>query len=324
MKALVTGGTGFIGSRVAARLADDGHFVRVFSRHDGLPERLREKKIELFRGNLEDRASVLRSMEGMDVMYHIGEIKNVTRAASEGNVALVKEVVERAGECGCKRVVFVSSITVAGIPAEDPATEDTQPAVVLDDHYTAYKRRCESLLAGMSGSEYVILRPAPVYGPGSRYLERLVDMIGKLGPLGFPFIGNGRNNAPLIYIEDVASAVYLAGTREGAAGETINLTDGLRHTWHEFLVAVATALGKRFRLIPVPPLLLKLSAMPVDLFSEVFGVELDPLHYIDFFTRNIFFDNAKARHLLSWQPGYSLESGAQEMVKTGKNNAKSP
>ena len=120
MKALVTGGTGFIGSYVVDCLVENRQNVRVFSRKAEVPERWRGKRVEIYRGDLEDFASVISAMEGIDVLYHIGEIKNVTRVASEKNVKLVELFIENLGRKGVKRFVFVSSITVAGIPSEIP------------------------------------------------------------------------------------------------------------------------------------------------------------------------------------------------------------
>jgi nucleoside-diphosphate-sugar epimerase len=315
MKALVTGGTGFIGSQVVERLLEDGHFVRVLSRRQTSDERGKSDHVETVQGDLEAPETVASAMEGTDIFYHIGEIKNITKAAAEKNVALVKRVIEGIGSSGVKRIVFVSSITVAGIPSEIPANEDTVPATVLSDHYTSYKRECERLLTeNQAGFEYTIIRPAPVYGPGSRHLGRLIDTVEKFGPVGLPFAGNARNKAPLIYVKDLAEAIYLSGMRPTASGQVFNLTDGLDHSWLDFLVCIAGCLGKKLRIIPLPPLLLKISAVPLDLISGFLGFEIDPLHYLDYFSKDIFFDNARARELLDWKPEYSLEAGVREMI----------
>jgi nucleoside-diphosphate-sugar epimerase len=114
MKSLVTGGTGFVGGYVAEVLLEEGHAVRVFTRRPGLPERL--AAAEAYRGDLEEPSTVVNAMEGMDVVYHVGEVRNTSRAQSAKNLRLVQTIAEAAGEKGVKRLVFVSSITVAGIP----------------------------------------------------------------------------------------------------------------------------------------------------------------------------------------------------------------
>ena len=315
MKTLVTGGTGFIGSPVVDRLLAEGHVVRLFSRKLKIPERLQGRNVEAYQGDLENAASLIKAMEGVDTLYHIGEIKNITKLAAEKNVKLVEQIAEHVTATGVKRFVFVSSITVAGIPSSLPATEETEPAIALQDQYTAYKRRCEEIIREKTeGCEYAVIRPAPVYGPGSRYLGRMVSAIEILGPIGLPFIGEAKNLAPLIQVRDLAAAICRAGTVPAAAGQTFNITDGLSHSWFDFFLAVSEALGKKLRIVPLPSLLLKLMGAPIELFSGFFGINLDPIHYVDYFSKDLLFDNAKAKALLDWHPTYSLPDGVREMV----------
>ncbi len=315
MRVLVTGGTGFIGSEVVRQLIDAGHAVRIFSRKKDASA-LFTGNVEVAQGDLSKVRSLIDALAETDVLYHIGEIKNTSKAASEKNVRLLEEVLGQIKDTGVKRIVFVSSISVAGIPATIPAKEDTEPRLVLNDHYTDCKRRSEKLLRENAGDvEYAIIRPAPVYGPGSRYLGRLIRVLDRLGPVGIPFPGNAENLAPLIHVRDLGQAIFRAGAEPAAAGQTFNLTDGLRHSWHEFLETITECLGKKLRIIPVPRLLLQLSALPLDLFSGFLGISLDPVSYVSYFSEDLYFDNSRARELLNWQPRYSLSEGVKEMTE---------
>ncbi len=314
MKALVTGGTGFIGCDVVRLLLKGGHTVRILTRRQALPEEFRGK-VESMQGDLKDFSSVIKAMDGMDIFYHIGEIKNVNETASRKNIKLVKQIIAGVQEKGVGRLVFISSLTAAGIPSASPASEETKPEVILEDHYTSYKRACEGLLLNSLAERCVIIRPAPVYGPGSRYLLRFVNAIEKFGAIGFPFIGDARNVAPLIYVKDLAQAIYLSGLAAPASGQVFNLTDGIRHTWFDFLSTVAGQLGRKLRIMPVPPLLLKIPAVPFDLLTGIVGIKLDPVQYVNYFSKDLYFDNSKARNLLGWRPEYSLEDGVREMLK---------
>ena len=205
MKMLVTGGTGFIGRQVVRRLLDDNHYVRVFSRGNVNADMFGGRSVEVAAGDLANARSLIDALDGMEVLYHIGEIKNTTKAASEINIKLLRELLGQVKRQKVRRIVFVSSITVSGIPSAVPADEDTVPRIIVNDHYTDYKRRAETLLIENAGGvEYVIIRPAPVYGPGSRYLGRLISVIGRFGPYGIPFPRNAENLAPLIHVEDLS------------------------------------------------------------------------------------------------------------------------
>jgi nucleoside-diphosphate-sugar epimerase len=320
MKVLVTGGTGFVGGGVVDLLVEGKHEVRLFSRKPSLPEKWEGRDVEVFQGDLEDFPSVIKAMEGVEVFYHIGEIKNITKAASRRNIRLVEQITDNLENKGVRRFVFVSSITVAGIPSAVPATEETAPDIILDDHYTYGKRECESYIKGHSGDQqYAVIRPAPVYGPGSRYLGRIVDTVKKLGPVGLPFPGDARNLAPLIYVKDLAKAIYLSGVGDGAVNQTFNITDGVRHSWFDFLSTITELSGRKLRIVPVPPFLFKFPSFFLDLFSGIFGFELDMQHYLDFFSKDIFYDNSKAKNLLAWAPEYTvLADGVKEMLRSFK------
>jgi len=315
MRVLVTGGTGFIGSSVVELLLGGGHSVLMLSRRRELPEGLRGKDIEIIPGDLKDSSTIIRALGKADLFYHMGEIKNTTEAAALNNVKLIEDLTSAMSGEDIKRLVFISSISVAGIPPVVPAYEDTKPEIVLEDHYTSYKRRCEELISRTISGRYAIIRPPLVYGPGSRYLGGLINAVEKFGPIGFPFIGSGRNIASLIYIRDLARAIYLAGLLPKAQGQVFNLTDGLDHSWFDFLNTIAEFMGKKLRIMPIPPLLLKIPALPFDILSGLLGIKLDPVQYVNYFSRDLFFDNSKARTLLRWQVEYSLSDGVKEMVK---------
>ncbi len=315
MRALVTGGTGFIGSEVVRQLLDAGDSVRIFSRRRDIPAPL-TGNVEVAQGDLGNSRSLIDALEEIDVLFHIGEIKNTSKAASEKNVMLVKEVIGQAKTKQVRRIVFVSSITVSGIPSSIPADEDTPPRIILNDHYTDCKRRSEKILTANEGDiEHTIIRPAPVYGPGSRYLGRFIRILEQFGPVGIPFPGNAENLAPLVHVKDLAQAVVLAGKEPAAAGQVFNITDGTRHTWLEFLQAVTAAIGKKLRIIPLPPGLLRFAALPLDLVSGFFGISLDPVSYVTYFSEDLYFRNVKAAGLLNWHPRYILSEGVKEMTE---------
>jgi nucleoside-diphosphate-sugar epimerase len=259
---------------------------------------------------------VIRAMDGIDLFFHIGEIKNITEAASLNNLKLIEQIVAALKGKELKRLIFVSSLTVAGIPSVIPANEETEPEVILEDHYTSYKRESERLIINAMPGRYAIIRPSPVYGPGSRYLVNFIRAVDKFGPIGFPFIGDAKNLAPLIYVKDLARAIYLSGLLPSASGQIFNLTDGIRHSWLDFLTSIAGLLGRRLRIMSIPPLLLKIPAIPFDILSGMIGLKIDPVHYINYLSKDLFFDNAKAKNLLNWHPEFLLDDGAREMVKS--------
>jgi nucleoside-diphosphate-sugar epimerase len=115
-------------------------------------------------------------------------------------------------------------------------------------------------------------------------------------------------------VQDLARAIVLAGTKAAAAGQVFNITDGMTHAWRDLFHAIADAAGRSVRIIPVPLLLLKFTALPFELFSGVLSMRLDPAGYVEYFSRDLLFATAKAQSLLEWHPEYSLREGVKEMV----------
>lgn len=314
MKAIVTGGTGFIGSHVVDILVQNGHSVRLFSRKAEMPERLNSSDVELVQGNLKDHDSVLDAMEGMDVIFHIGEIKNTSRTAAERNTRLVERMVDHLSQTKFSRFVFISSLSVAGIPSEFPADEETKPSIVLKDHYTEYKRASERIIAERCPrAAYCIIRPAIVYGPRSRHLGRLIELVKRLGPLGLPLVGKARNLAPFVQVQDLAAAIYLAGTVEAATGKTFNITDGQAESWFDFFESMAA--GRPLRILPIPPILARMPALLGDILSGVFGAAADFSSYVSYLSRDVHFSNRHAVAVLGWKPAYTdIAVGVGEMI----------
>ena len=316
MRTFVTGGTGFIGSHVVDLLLENGHSVTLLLRRPSVPAAWNGRDVTVAQGDLREPGPVIDAMKGADVVFHIGEVRSTTAGNAAVNVELVKRMVMALGPSEVKRLVFVSSISVAGIPLAIPANEDTPALQDLRDQYTEYKRKAEELIRqSPSGVEHVIVRPGVVYGPGSRRLGSMIDAIRRFGPLGLPFIGAGTNLLPLIHMKDLARAVYLAGTVPSAANQTLNITDGERRTWMSFFTAIAEGQHKRFRLIPVHPALVKFPAMFVDLFTGIFGQSLDLPAFVSYVTRDVHFDCGRAKSVLGWEPSYrDLRDAMRDMV----------
>jgi nucleoside-diphosphate-sugar epimerase len=316
MKALLTGGTGFVGGHVADLLLEEGHNVRLLSRRPTLPERLNGRGLEHASGNLENPRSVIDAMDAIDVFFHVGEIRSSSISACRKNVELMAGIVSSADEKSIKRIVFVSSITVAGIPSAVPATEDAAPAVRLDDQYTSYKRTCEQMLADdPSGADYAIVRPGIVIGPRSINLKKMLSAAEKIGTLALPFVGAGRNIAPFIHVKDLAKAIYFAGVKPAGSKRTFNITDGLPHTWRELFDAIGEAASRKLRILPLPPQCLEIPAAVIDCLAPALDIRPDLRKYVHYFSRDLYFSNETAKNVLGWEPLHQdLKRDIKEMI----------
>jgi nucleoside-diphosphate-sugar epimerase len=222
----VTGGTGFIGSRLVRRLRERGDEVVALVRSREKGSALEAMGAELVEGDLASSDAIRAGLEGADAAYHaaavykVGIPKSEHEAMYDANVRGTERVLDAAFQAGVARIVYVSTINVFG----------NTGGVVVDESYerppgdylsyydeTKYLSHEVALERIRKGVPIVIVQPGGVYGPGDHSeLGNVIDQTrnGKLRAL--PFGGLGLN---LVYVDDVVDGLVLAHDK-GAVGES--------------------------------------------------------------------------------------------------------
>jgi len=299
---LVTGATGFVGSALVEQLIQAEIPTRVFVRSTEKAAKWEKHGVEIFRGDLKDLIRVEEACTGVKVIYHVGEIVNISKKAVRHNLELVRRIIGRALARTRKRIVFVSSLSVAGIPSESPATEETPPAKKLHDPYTTYKYKAEQLLRAAhieDELDYVIVRPALAYGPHSRHLKGLIDFLDRYGKIGFPFVGSGEKIIPLLHVEDLARLLVSVGDDPKAGAKVIHAVDDSRVTVREFLTRIAQQLGIVLKIRSVPKIFLKTLAIPMDALSDLMGFPFGIGGMLDLAGSDLVFSNVRMKARLT-------------------------
>jgi dihydroflavonol-4-reductase len=218
---LVTGATGFVGWHVARKLIEQGVRVRVLARD---PLRLRElAEAEPVAGDLRDRTSLKRAVEGCEVVYHIAaDYRLWTKHPEEmygSNVDGTRSLLEAARDAGVERVVYTSTVGCIGLPKGSLGNEDTP--VKLDEMAGPYKRskflaERVALEFAAKGLPVVIVNPtAPVGDHDFKPTPTgkiVVDFVSGRMPA---FLDTGLN---VVDVRDVAQG-HLAACRSGRVGE---------------------------------------------------------------------------------------------------------
>ncbi len=237
MRALVTGGTGFVGRAVVEELVRHGHAVRVVSRHRppaGFPAPGRE--VEWAPGDVGDAEALRRAAEGCEGLVHLVAIRRQVGGLTHRAVTAegTANAVAAAREAGVRRLVYVSALGVEG----GPETE-----------YFRAKRAAEAAVRG-SGIEWVILRPSFIVGPGG-FVEEYARLVRRLPFVPVP--GGGRYPVQPVALADVARACRLALEKPAAAGRTYDLAGPDRVSFAAFVALIARAAkGRAVPLLPVP------------------------------------------------------------------------
>lgn len=316
MKVLVTGATGFLGSRLTSALAVRGDAVRALSRGTGVENQLQKTHVEIVRGDLKDRDSLRKAIAGVDVVCHAAAaMRGSWREYAETTIQGTEWMLKLSQEAGVKRFVHISSITVyrtwdRGREALidetcpwDPDPERLGPyahsKIEAEKHAFRYLRQ---------GLPVVVIRPGIIYGPGGRVMHPNVGYFAtkKL----FLLVGGGDNPLPLTYVDNTVDGILLAISNDKAVGQVYNLVDGAAITQKEFLDRYRAAVDDRFVTLSLPiPLLLAGAVLARQL--KRFGMTsiVTTAYGLRAQYANVRFGAAKARHELGWQPRIALEEG---------------
>jgi nucleoside-diphosphate-sugar epimerase len=246
-RTLVTGATGFVGSRVVERWLDRGRGVRALVRD---PEALPE--VASVVGDLRDYPSLARAVAGVEVVVHcaVDESDDLEqeRAVNEGGT---RALAEAALQAGCRRFVHISSCGAYALEGLEVVDEDTPlwPEERADELvYGVTKAMAERSLQEVAarGLGVVILRPPNILGahPRSVFCAELATRL-RDGTVGYS--GDGGTTFPYVHVDNLVDAIELAMDREVVPGRAYTILDG-HTTWRAFLEDHATWLG-----VPVQP-----------------------------------------------------------------------
>jgi nucleoside-diphosphate-sugar epimerase len=238
-KVLITGATGFIGSRLCEILSLTKFAVpRAFVHSTATAARITRFPLDFFVGDLCDRKSVQRAMEGCDAVVHLARgDKRVMRVGLEN-------VLRAAADQGVSRFVHMSSVAVYGNHPPPESTSEAAPAKRTDMEYGNEKLRQEERVLKYGrrrGLPIVILRPPNVSGPFSGFS---LDLMNRIRGGRLAIVEAGQNPCNLVYVDNLVEAVLLALCKPEATGEIFFITDSGALSWERCLNDHAALLGR--------------------------------------------------------------------------------
>jgi len=322
MKALVTGGGGFLGGAIVRRLVDRGWRVRALQR--GSYESLDALGIEQIRGDVAESKVVNHAVAGCDIVFHVaarvemwGSIEPFLRT----NVVGTENVLAAMRRHGVRRLVFTSSPSV--VHSRD-GLEGVNESVPYPDHYgAAYpqtKAMAEMAVLAANGPELatVALRPHLIWGPNDTNLVPQLLSRARAGELRF--VGDGSNLVDTVYIDNAADAHLLAADRlepgAACAGKAYFISNGDPWPLEKIVNGILEAGGLPPEDRGVPMRLALVAGALFEAAHRVFPSETGP-RMTPFIARNFatphWFDISAARRDLGYEPRVSIEEGLSRL-----------
>jgi dihydroflavonol-4-reductase len=269
MRALVTGGQGFVGSHLCARLVAQGHRVRVLARPSSDLRNLAGIDVDVVRADVTEPASLPSALAGCDVVFHLaGALKglreqDLVRANADGTRNLVAAAARAAPRTS--RFVYVSSLAAAGPSpgGRTPRTEEMPPQPLT--WYGRSKLAGEDAVRSVGDLNWTIVRPPIVFGPRER------DVLGyfRIARRGLlPVVGFSDRYYSLIYVSDLADGLIRAAEARAAVGQVYFLAAPEVVSWIELGQMIGSALGVAGRPLRLPESVAAAAGRVADLLAR--------------------------------------------------------
>lgn len=311
--ALVTGASGFIGGRLAERLAtEEGARVRAMGRNLKKAERLRNFPLEIVQADLLDLPSLREAVNECDLVFHCAAVVRESgerKVFYQTNVEGTENILKASIEVGVKKFIHFSSVAVYGMNPPSLVGETTP-------HQPCGNLYCDTKIAGEKAvwTAYqenkipvVVIQPANVYGPNSNpWTIRPIKLIQSGQMI---LINGGTGLCNYVYIDNLIDATLAATKNDTSVGQAYLISDGNPVMWKEFFGCYARMAGKP-NLRSVPEGIAKAIALGMEITSKFTGkppkISREAIRYL---TRQSRFSIEKAKRELGYQPRFSLEEG---------------
>jgi uncharacterized protein YbjT (DUF2867 family) len=264
---LVTGGTGFVGTKVVHALRAEDHPVRVLARNPKEAETHANWGCQIAEGDMTDAASLRRAAAGCEAVIDLvalisGSREDFERVMIQGT----RNLVAAAKEAGAKRFVLMSALGVS------ERTKD------LTHYYHA--KWDEEQAVQSSGLEYTIFRPSFVFGADGGSLPIYIRQV-RWSPV-ITVIGDGTRRLQPIWVDDVAAFFVKSFAISEAVNRTFELAGPDVVTWNELYERLRRVLGKRRAKVHMPYGLVRAGAFVVEKIPVDFPLSRDAVTMLEF------------------------------------------
>ncbi len=321
MNVFITGGTGFIGSRLALKCLERGDTVKVLGQDNNQAEAENKNLLEaqgakVVLASVVNKDRMIRELQGIDLVFHLAAAQHEANVPDQRfwdvNVTGTKNVLEASVLAGVKRFVHGSTIGVYGETLE--GTIDERSTLKPSNIYGETKLEGEKVvLSHQDKLPVVIIRISETYGPGDRRLLKLFKAVKKSR---FLIIGKGDNLHHLTFIDDLIQGLFLASVSEAALGKPFVLAGKDFPTTNEMVEILGSQFNVKVPGLHLPLFPILMVAIMMEGILRPLGIQ-PPLHRrrMDFFRKSFLFSMDQSREALGYIPKVGFKEGVQETAR---------
>jgi nucleoside-diphosphate-sugar epimerase len=331
-KVLVTGASGFLGTKLVESLVQKGYPVRALVRKLSNTKRLKACGVEVFFGDVADLESLRPAFREMDVVVHAAaDTSGNEREEGRSTIQGTRNVLQLCGPSAIKKLIYVSSCAVYWV------SNYRKGAVISEDAplerfpekrgvYSWSKLEADQIVAkaGSSGLMPIIsLRPGTIWGPGGEIFTPIMGF--SLGKKLFAVIGNGKFVLPFVYIDNLVEAIVKAIEKQEKAGGVYNVVDPERITKKDYMNNLVKRAYPGATCLYIPySLLYPMVYMQEKLFSWMGRKPFLTRYRLTSSQKSILYDSAKLQTELGWKPPVSVEEGIKAVLEHEANRSLKP
>lgn len=276
MKIFLTGATGFLGQRLLTRLIRDGHQVTCLVRDPEAADRIAGNGCRVVEGSLENINTWLKWLTGHDIVIHAAAPMEFWGPWEkfESNIVNATETLYRAASRqGIKRFIYISSESVVQNGKSLLDIDESFPYIKPNSYYGEAKQQAEKkLLAGVSETECIVLRPAFMWGKGMPMLD---EVIRKIDDGKFTWVNNGKTIIEWVHVENVVNAIICSlhkGRDKGIYYITDENPKPVREILNQLLATQHISASRK----NTSSFLVKLAAGLAEFWWKLFGIKSKP------------------------------------------------
>ncbi len=266
MNVLITGGSGFIGTRLTEDLIQNGHTVNIYDKI------ISKKYPELtIIGDVRDKKALTKACKNIDIIYNLAaeHADNVTPLSlyDEVNVGGAENVVVAAKANGIKKIIFTSSVAIYGLDKGE-CYETLEPDPF--NEYGRSKLKAEKVFLQWQAEEHtlIMLRPSAVFGETNK--GNIYNLLKQVHSGKFLMLDKGKNKKSIGYVGNISALLaYLAENKSGL--EIYNFSDKPDMTAREMVDFIQKTLGREKKISSIPYALGLAGGYVFDLLSLITG-----------------------------------------------------